>query len=122
MKSMLISLDMMVALPFASFAILLLLSAFFGSQRYLSNSSQSNEGMIMLYYMSQSITKVISAQGMNSSLAYSLLSSYSKSYNLNPSLSLLNASSEGRCGYLIACRIETIAGAAYLLQISKNNQ
>lgn len=122
MRSMLISLDMMVALPFASLAIMLLLSAFYGSQRYLSNSSQSSEGMIMLYYMSQSITEVISAQGMNYSLAYSFISSYSKSYGLNSSLSLLNGSSENRCGYLMACRIETIAGVAYLLRLSENNQ
>lgn len=118
MKAILISLDMIMALPFACLAILLLFSAFYGSQAYLSNSSQSSEEMIALYYRSQFITDVVSAQGMTYSLAYSFLTSYSKSYGLDFFLSPYGSTPASGCGYSQICRIETISGASYLLRIS----
>lgn len=117
MKFQMISLDLMVALPIISAAILLLFSSFYSSQTYLTESSRSEAELLSLYYDSQFMASVIGTTNANYTSSLNIVGNSSMIYRVNATLSALNQ--EDMCPVLAVCRIVTVSSVPYMLEVRK---
>jgi hypothetical protein len=117
MRLQIISLDLMVALPIASAAILLLFSGFYSSQSYLTNSAGGSEKLLLLYYDSQLIINLIGTTNPNYTGAMNILENASIVYGINATLSELNQTPV--CIGMKVCRIVTVSSKSYILTVMR---
>ena len=117
MKLVIISLDLIVALPVLSVAALLLFSSIRGTQGYLLSLGNSESARLNALVVSQQIAEKIDASAANYSTAVRIAGSTSAAYNI--SRSLLAYSGPSPCGGArTVCRLVTISGNAYLLVLN----
>jgi hypothetical protein len=117
MKSQIISLDLIAALPIASMGILLLLISASASQSYLLGVADYQNRSMGLSSASQEIAAVIDSPGTNLSVAVSVSNSIASERGFASSIEALG--NLYRCGSPIAvCRFVTFSGSTYLLVVS----
>lgn len=117
MKIFIISLDMLVALPVLSVAMLLLFSSVKGTQSYLLTLGVSQTSRLNAIVTSQQIAGRIDSGVLNYSDALELADSVSGKYGLTAQL--LSHNSVSGCGSAgIVCRLVTVSGNVYVLVVS----
>lgn len=117
MRLQLISFDLMVALPIASSAIVLLFGGFYSAQSYIVASSRSQGELIFLYYRSQFAASLLETSQANYTYALGLLANFSETYGLNATLASMNDT--GGCSFDDVCRVTTISSKSYLLVVKE---
>ncbi len=119
MKLVIISLDMLVALPILSVAMLLLFSSIRGTQGYLLALGGSQGARLNALVASQRIAQAIDAS-YNYSVAMSSSESISSSYGLVSRI--VGQYDAQACGSQYAlCRLVTVSGSTYLLVVNYEN-
>ncbi|MDE1854923.1 MAG: hypothetical protein KGH57_01210 [Candidatus Micrarchaeota archaeon] len=117
MKIFIISLDMLIALPILSVAMIFLFSSMRGTQSYLLALGSSRGPRLNALVASQQISQAIDNGAYNYSTALQLAGGISAKYGL--SSQILNQGSIQQCGNSnTVCRLTTISGNAYLLVVS----
>lgn len=120
MRLMLISLDLMLALPIVSGTLFLLFGNFYNAQSYLSESARLQDNTISLYYRSELITSVISGADQDFTEANDTVNYFSGEYRINATLKQLNSENSDFCSGSGVCRIVTSRHGSYLLTVGGN--
>lgn len=116
-KLMILSLDLMLALPIASVAFLLLFSSIRGSQDYQLASAAFTNRDLNAFTVSQQIATTLDASALNHSMALLIASNISKEHGLTSSMTIPEDAMT--CTPLLAvCRLVTISGSSYVLVVS----
>ena len=119
-KLVMVSLDLMAALPIASLAFILLFSSMRNSQAYLLNSADFQGRYLDEMTVSQQIAGLLDLGNLN--YTSSLQSAEKMSAENGFVLSISPLDSPDPCAQPSAvCRIVTISGSAYLLVLSYEN-
>lgn len=117
MRLQLISLDLIVALPIVSGAVLLLFLGFGSAQGYLLQMTRSEGGTLTLYYDSQYAVTLLESRNESYSEAAALLQNYSANEGINATMYGLGQAAV--CSGPRFCRTVTISSGSYLLVIEK---
>lgn len=115
MRLVMISLDMVVALPILSVAVLLLLSSIRGTQGYLLELGVSEASRLRMLSASQQIAGAVDASA-NYSSALLAAGTVSARYGLSAQLSDPGEAPECSAAGT-ACRLVTVSGMAYLMVV-----
>ena len=115
MRLQLISLDLMVALPVASAAVVLLFGGFYSAQSYLASSSRSQAELLSLYYRSQVAVSVLDTSQPDYGQAVAILANLSEEYGMNATLAPLGQTEE--CSLGEVCRVATFSSKSYILVV-----
>lgn len=115
MKAALISIDLILAMPILSIALLLLFGTFSSVQSDTYNLIKSQQEILSIYQKSQIIVVSLSQSGFNRTEIESSMAYFSRIYSLNITLSNINQTSLDNCSQTNICRIATISDFSYLL-------
>lgn len=117
-KMVIVSLDLMLALPVLTAGVVFLFSSISGSQSYLLAQAKSQGRYISLLSSSQRIAGALDSQEMNYSSAVALASGMAAEGGLSASI----VASADSCGVPNAmCRLVTISGSSYFLVLSNES-
>ncbi len=117
MISQLVSLDLMLALPIASVAILLLFGSFYGLCSYLTAAANANQESLRLYYLSQVMVSVGVDGARNYTSARNAVEEIARGYGINATLSGLGAARS--CPTQDVCRIVMAGTSPSFLEVSR---
>ncbi len=119
-KLVLISLDLVVALPIVATSFALLFSSIGGSQGYLLGLASFQNRYLYAVTVSHTAASSLDSGTMNYSVAIQLVQNISKESGLG--LSVTNYSSPGPCyESKVLCRLVTLTDSAYLLVVNYAN-
>ncbi len=116
-KLVIISLDLLAALPILTIAFALFFSSVGGTQPYLLSLGVSQAAGLREATASQLISSQIDGGPANYSTAEGIASRVSSSYNVSSRLVGLDEAQACEIGRTL-CRLVTISGNAYLLVVS----
>ncbi len=116
-KLVIISLDLLVALPILTLVLALLFSSVKGTQAYLPELGLTQEAWLRAAVASQLCASRVDLQAGNMTSANSIAAGIASS--LNVSVSMVPYQDTRPCGSARAlCRLVTVSGHAYLLVVS----
>lgn len=118
MKLLLISLDLIVALPIASAAILLLFGSLSNAGSYMAASARSQAMSLSIYYKSELLVTLLSNADLNYTSAIQVAGRFSEVYGVNSTLVPLAIAENQSCSGSAACRVVTISSISYLVTVS----
>lgn len=115
-KGVIVSLDLMLALPIASVAFLLLFSSIKSSQSYLASSANSEGRSLEALVVSQQIANKLDSSALNYSGAVGIAANISAAHGFG--VRILSLGSGYSCGSLLTiCRLVTLSGSVYVLLV-----
>ncbi len=117
MISQLVSLDLILALPIASVAILLLFGSFYGMRAYLAAAAYEDQEILRLYYVSQVMVNVGGQSARNYASAWDSIREVAHEYGTNATLSELGAARN--CPVYDVCRIIMTGSIPSFLEVSR---
>ncbi len=114
-KLVLVSLDLMLALPILTAGFAFLFSSIGGSQSYLLTLANSQDRYLNLFSSSQKIATVLDSQRMN----YSSAASFASETAIGEGMSATLGPSPDSCyAPFTLCRLVTVSGDSYFLVLS----
>lgn len=114
-KLVLVSLDLMLALPILTAGFAFLFSSIGGSQSYLLTLAKSQDRYLGLLSSSQRIASVLDSQQMN----YSSAERFASEAAAEEGISARMSSDANACGApLTVCRLVTVSGNSYFMVLS----
>ena len=119
-KLVIISLDLMLALPIVSIAFILVFSSIRGSQGSMLDSASFEERELRAFTASQSIAGKLDASALNLSGAAELVKNASNQYEVSVTLAGLGGSAECSAGHSV-CRLVTLSNSVYILVVRYEN-
>ncbi len=120
MKLVIISLDLMLALPILALGLAVLFSSIVNSQTYLLAFAGLQNKTLDLFTTSQQIAHALDANQVNGTTAAELASDIALGNGV--AAGVLDVGSAADCvNALTLCRIVTVSGAARLLVVSYEN-
>lgn len=117
-KAFLVSFDMLVALPIASFGIIFLLTSYHSSSMQLEAFSASKSLQLDLYLKSQEALNAIEKAGLGYQEASQLLANYSSTSPFYFRLLPFSNKTSSICLGNNICRIAEISNNSYFLVVS----
>ncbi len=121
MKGILVSLDMIIALPIASATILLLISSYHSNVSQLSGLAANETAQLNLYDKSQILVGTLNKLHLNYSESTLLINNYSTFNLLNSTIENFDTVNSTTCIGIVVCRIVQINGNSYLLVIKNES-
>lgn len=119
-KLLLISLDLMLALPILGLGFAALFSSIIGSQSYLLALARLENRTLSLSVASQQVAEALDADAVNYSAAYQAASVVAKENGV--AAIIANRSfAQGCASALEVCRLVTVSGSVRLLVVSYEN-
>lgn len=113
--NMLVYVDMAIAFPIALFALSIISLALIANSSLIISTSGSASRMLGIYSESQILVSTLYETNLNYSEAIALSSSFSRDYNVT--VTITTYSDNVSCSYDAVCRIITLSGRLYMLEM-----